>query len=81
MFCPSMEITLHPELEARLLSLARETGRPADFFVQEALIEHLADLEDIAVAEQRLRDYDEGRDKAIPLEQLLDEVRRHAVAS
>ena len=50
-----LAIRLPPEIEARLDSLAKATGRTKSYYVREALVEHLADLEDLYMAETRLR--------------------------
>lgn len=70
-------IRLTPEIEARLSALARSTGRTKSFYVREAILEHLEDLEDLYLAERRLLGIRAGRRKTIPLEKL---VKRHGVA-
>jgi RHH-type rel operon transcriptional repressor/antitoxin RelB len=40
--------------ESRLERLAKKTGRTKTFYVREAILEHLEDLEDIYLASQRL---------------------------
>ena len=47
-----LALELHPELEARLEELAALTARSKSDIVQEALIEHIDDIEDLAVARQ-----------------------------
>jgi RHH-type transcriptional regulator, rel operon repressor / antitoxin RelB len=51
-----LALRLPPDIEARLDKLARLTGRTKSFYAREAIEEHLADLEDAYLAEQRLRD-------------------------
>lgn len=51
-----LAIELPEEIDRRLERLALMTGRSKADYVREALIEHLDDLEDIAVAEERLRE-------------------------
>lgn len=51
-----LALRLSPELEARLDRLARLTGRTKSFYAREAIEEHIADLEDAYISEQRLRD-------------------------
>lgn len=55
-------VRLPDEIEARLDALAKATGRTKTFYVREALVEHLADLEDLYLAEQRLIDLRAGRE-------------------
>jgi RHH-type rel operon transcriptional repressor/antitoxin RelB len=71
-----LAIRLPPEVEQRLDALARKTGRSKSFYVREAIVEHLDELEDIYLAEQRLEDIRAGRADTIPLEDL---VKKHGV--
>jgi RHH-type rel operon transcriptional repressor/antitoxin RelB len=67
-----LALELHPELEARLEELAALTARSKSDIVQEALIEHIDDIEDLAVARQRLIESRARGEKFIPLEQLIE---------
>lgn len=49
-----LAIRLSSEIEKRLENLARRTGRTKTFYAREAILEHLDDLEDVYLAEQRL---------------------------
>ncbi len=49
-------VRLPPEVEKRLKSLARKTGRTRTFYVREAILQHLDDLEDYYLAVQRLEE-------------------------
>lgn len=49
-----LAIRLDPEIEKRLEELARKTGRTKTFYAREAILEHLEDLEDAYLAEERL---------------------------
>ena len=66
------------ELADRLDNLARVTNRPKSFYIQEAIREHIADLEDIYLAEKRLEDVLAGREKTTPLEEVM---RRYDLAN
>lgn len=55
-------VRLPDEIEARLDALAKATGRTKTFYVREAIVEHLANLEDIYLAEQRLIELRAGRE-------------------
>lgn len=72
-----LAIRLPAELEARLDALAAATGRTKSFYAREAIVEHIGDLEDLYLAEQRLIDIRAGRTKAIPIE---DVMKKHGVA-
>ena len=66
-----ISVDLPPEIEERLDALAKATGRSKSFYVREAVLEHLADIEDIYLAEERLADLQAGRTKAVPIEQVM----------
>jgi RHH-type rel operon transcriptional repressor/antitoxin RelB len=68
-----LAIRLPEEIEKRLDVLAKETGRTKSFYVREAILEHLDDLEDIYFAEQELAEIHAGRVKTIPLEEVMKE--------
>ena len=67
-----LALELHPELEARLEELAALTARSKSDIVQEALIKQIDDIEDLAVARQRLIESRARGEKFIPLEQLIE---------
>lgn len=50
-----LAIRLDTDTENRLDRLAKKTGRTKTFYAREAILEHLADMEDIYLATQRLR--------------------------
>jgi len=68
-----LAIRLPEDIEKRLAALAKETGRTKSFYVREAILEHLDDLEDIYLAGQRLREIHEGKVKTVPLEEVMKE--------
>lgn len=49
-----LTIRLPENVEDRLDSLARKTGRTKSFYAKEAILEHLDDLEDYYLAVHRL---------------------------
>ena len=49
-----LAIRFPSDVEARLDALAKATGRTKTFYAREAILEHLDDLEDLYLAEQRL---------------------------
>lgn len=65
-----LALTLPPEIETRLDELARRTGRSTSFYAREAILEHLDDLEDLYLAEQRLRELKQGDDETVALAEL-----------
>jgi RHH-type rel operon transcriptional repressor/antitoxin RelB len=64
-----LALRLPPDLEARLDALAKKTGRTKSFYAREAIIEHIEDLEDAYLAEERIRT-DSG--KRISLEEIME---------
>lgn len=72
-----LAIRLTPEIEQRLETLARRTGRSKTFYAREAILEHLDNLEDLYLAEKRLEALHAGETDTVPLEQLIV---RHGLA-
>ena len=66
-----LTIELPTELENRLDALAQATGRSKSDYITEAILEYLEDLADLHLAEQRLRDIQNGKSKTVPLEEVL----------
>jgi RHH-type transcriptional regulator, rel operon repressor / antitoxin RelB len=66
-----LAIRLPEDIENRLTNLAKLTGRTKTFYARQAIEQHLDDLEDIYLAEQRLTDIRAGRTQTIPLEKVL----------
>ncbi len=64
----AISIRLPSDVEARLQNLATLTGRSKTFYVTEAIVEHLDDLEDLYLAERRLIDVRAGRSATHTLE-------------
>ncbi len=64
-----LAIRLPAEIEKRLEELAKKTGRTKSYYVRQAILEYLEDLEDFYLAEERLRTF--GEAKAIPLEEIM----------
>lgn len=67
----AISIRLPSDVEARLQNLAARTGRSKTYYVTEAICEHLDDLEDIYLAEQRLIDIRAGKFQAVPLDEVM----------
>jgi RHH-type rel operon transcriptional repressor/antitoxin RelB len=67
-----LALELPPELEARLDELAALTARTKADIVREAVMEHLDDIEDLAIAEQRLIESRARGEKFIPIEELIE---------
>lgn len=62
----AVSLRLPDDVARRLQRLADLTGRSKTFYVIEALREHLDDLEDVYLAEQRLIDLRAGKSRTVP---------------
>jgi len=71
-----LAIRLPQSIEKRLEKLARRTGRTKTYYVREAILQHLDDLEDIYFAEQALERVRSGKERTIPLKDVL---KRHGL--
>jgi RHH-type rel operon transcriptional repressor/antitoxin RelB len=67
----AISIRIPDELDSKLSEIAKETERPKSFHVQKALGTYLAELADLQVAIERLRD---TSDPVISLEQMRKEL-------
>ncbi len=63
-------LRLPDDIGNRLAKLAEKTGRSKTFYIIEAIREHLDDLEDIYMAEQRLADIRAGRSRVFSSEEV-----------
>lgn len=68
----AVSLRLPDDLNLRLSNLADKTGRSKTFYMLEAIRDHLDDLEDLYLAEQRLIDVRAGRSRTVS----LDDVER-----
>jgi RHH-type rel operon transcriptional repressor/antitoxin RelB len=66
-------IRLPQDVEKRLQNLSEKTGRKKSFYIKEALLEHLDDIEDIYLAERRLEDLRAGRSYTVSLQEVMKE--------
>lgn len=67
----ALSIRLPSDLEARLKNLAAKTGRTKSYYITEAIREHLDDLEDVYLAEQRLADIRSGKTRVARIEEVM----------
>ncbi|HEX8949476.1 MAG TPA: ribbon-helix-helix protein, CopG family [Dissulfurispiraceae bacterium] len=67
-----ISIRLPEKIEKRLDRLAAKTGRSKTYYVTEAIIEHLGDIEDSYLAAKRLEDVMKGKSRTFT----LDEARK-----
>lgn len=71
-----LAIRLPQSIEKRLEKLARRSGRTKTFYARQAILQHLEELEDLYRAEVTLKRIRSGKDKPIPLEEVM---KRHGV--
>jgi RHH-type rel operon transcriptional repressor/antitoxin RelB len=62
-----LALRLPEDIEIRLNKLAKATGRTKSFYAREAILEHLADLEDLYLAEKRLKAVRSGKTRSYSL--------------
>jgi RHH-type rel operon transcriptional repressor/antitoxin RelB len=68
----AVSLRLPDEISDRLKALSERTGRSKTFYMIEAIKEHIDDLEDLYLAEQRLLDIRSGKSKTIPIEKVME---------
>jgi RHH-type rel operon transcriptional repressor/antitoxin RelB len=51
-----LAIRLPEEIEKRISELAKKTGRTKTYYVKEAILQHLSDLEDYYLAVDRIKE-------------------------
>ncbi|MBF0291591.1 MAG: ribbon-helix-helix protein, CopG family [Nitrospinae bacterium] len=71
-----VSVKLPEEVDKRLSELAKRTGRGKSYYLREALLEHLDDIEDIYLAEKELEKIRAGRSKT----HTAEEVRNHLLS-
>ena len=69
-----LSVRLGEELEQRLEALAKATGRSKTYYVREALIQKLEDMEDLYLAEAVMERIASGEEKTTPLADLEREL-------
>ena len=73
----AISIRLPIDVEIRLKNLAALTGRSKTYYVTEAILEHLDDLEDLYLAERELEAIRAGTSTTTPL---ADVMKRYGMA-
>jgi RHH-type rel operon transcriptional repressor/antitoxin RelB len=66
-----LAIRLPENIEQRLEKLARRTGRTKTFYVREAILQHLEEIEDLYLAEGTLDRIRSGAERTVPLKRTL----------
>jgi len=66
-----LAIRLPNTIEKRLEKLAKRTGRTKTYYVREAILEHLADLEDLYLAESAFKRVQDGEELPVRLKTVM----------
>jgi len=69
-----ISVRLPNDMEQRLSELASQTGRKKSFYIKEALMNYLEDLEDIYYAEKTLVDIKAGRERVLSSEEFWNDM-------
>lgn len=69
-----LSVRLTPDEEARLDALAARTGRSKTFYVREAIVSHLDELEDRYWADEVVRGWEASGKTSRPAKELWDEL-------
>lgn len=67
----SISIRLDEGVLERLEQLTTRTGRSKSYYIREAILTHLDDLEDVYLAERELEEVRAGRSSLTPLEDVM----------
>ena len=65
-----LAIRLPEDIEVRLDTLAKRTGRSKTFYAREAILQHLENLEDLYLAEQVMRRIQSGEERTSSLDEV-----------
>ncbi|MDN5754086.1 MAG: DUF6290 family protein [Nitrosospira sp.] len=66
----TLSIRIPDDILERLESISKKTGRTKAFYVKEAVLTHIDEIEDVYIAEQRLTDINAGRSRTRTLEEV-----------
>lgn len=69
----TISVRLPKELIHRLNNLAKKTGRTKTYYIQEALLDKVSDLEMIYLAQKRDEDVRAGKSKTYSLDEVIEE--------
>lgn len=69
-----LSVRIENVLGERLERLAQDTHRSKSFYVKEALMKYIDNLEDIYIAEKRLEDLRAGRETVLSSQDMWDDL-------
>ncbi len=64
-------VRVSKDIEERLEQLAKKTGRTKTYYVREAIMEHLDELEEIYLAEKVLENVRAGKEETVSLNEVI----------
>jgi RHH-type transcriptional regulator, rel operon repressor / antitoxin RelB len=64
-------VRVSKDIEERLEQLAKKTGRTKTYYVREAIMEHLDELEEIYLAEKVLENVRAGKEETVSLDEVI----------
>ena len=67
----AVSLRLPDQTSRRLDRLAKLTGRSKTYYMIEAINEHLEDIEDLYLAEQRFKAHQDGNSSSVALEDVM----------
>lgn len=66
-------INISDQQEKQLREVAREEGKSIEDWARAMILEYLEDLEDLKIAEDRLKALEAGQEDTIPLKDVMNE--------
>jgi len=69
-----LALRLPTDIEDRLATLAKETGRTKTFYATQAVIEYMEDLEDVYLAEKVLEEIKSGKQRTYSAQEVYKEL-------
>lgn len=72
-----ISLKLSKEIDKRLTRIADLTGRSKNFYIKEAIREHLNSLENMYVDDKILRNIESNRDDSVSLDEMIIEHSRN----
>ena len=67
-------VRLPKDAEERLNHLSKVTGRPKSFYIKQAILEYLDDLEDAYLRDKVLKRIKRGKERTYSLEEVVEDL-------
>lgn len=69
-----LAVRLPVDIEERLTALAKKTGRTKTYYVTEAIMRHIEDIEDYYIGEKALQEFENGDQKTYTSDEIIAEL-------